>query len=1050
MNIAQWSIKNSTITWVLTAVMTVIGMFAFDNLSRLEDPEFTIKDAVIFTPYPGASAAEVEKEVSDLIESATQQLGQLFYVESHSYRDKSIVKVTIKDKYDKDGLPQVWDELRRKIGDVQNRLPPGAGPSIVNDDFGDVYGVYLAMTGEGYSPKDLYETAKFLRRELLLVPDVKKIVFYGVQQEVIYIEMDRNRMAALGIMPNDISKALGSKNIAVSAGYLTAGANRLALSPTGEFKSEEEFKTLLVNAPGASSRQIPLGDVAKIVRGYQDPPSNLLRFDGQPALGMAISTAEGGNVVTMGEGLDRKLNLLKEQIPLGIELNIVSLQSKSVVAAIDNFILSLIEAVAIVVLVLLFFMGMRSGLIIGAVLVITIMGTFIFMNAFDISLERISLGALIIALGMLVDNAIVVTDGIRVRIDKGESTLDAAKAVVAQTGTPLLGATAVAIAAFAAIGTSQDSTGEYTRSLFSVILISLTMSWFTAVTTTPLLCHVFLKPNKNADNEEPYSGAIYTIYRRILTLAITQRWVTISVIIGVFSLSIFGFGFVKNSFFPDSTRPQFYVDVWYPEGTEIRETGAKIKEIEAQLKTYENVTHVTTQIGGSSPRFLLTYVPEEPYTNFARLLIDVDDFKQIESVSSAIQVDLESMQPAANINVRLFVLGPAKGGKIQLRVSGPDRDEIRKLTAKAKSVILSNPNVKGLRDEWNDPVKLLKPRMADAQARKLGLDRPDIAGALTYGTDGNRVGTYREDDELLPIIARAPASERIDLSNVDQMLVWSPTAQKMVPLGQVVTDIDIDFEDAHIWRRDRVTMQRLHFDQREGLSSELLTEIKGAVELALNVDAAAYLGVPNFDVSNYNSATLPIKFRDQLPIKGKPGYYIAWGGENEDSVKGASAIAEAIPAFFGMMIFIVICLFNSIRKTLVVWLVVPLAIVGVTVGLLLFNQPFGFMALLGFMSLAGMLIKNAIVLVDQIGVELDSGKPPVDAIIDSGISRLIPVAMAALTTILGMIPLLSDAFFVSMAVTIMFGLGFATVLTLIVVPVLYATIYGYKQTTTTN
>jgi multidrug efflux pump subunit AcrB len=502
---------------------------------------------------------------------------------------------------------------------------------------------------------------------------------------------------------------------------------------------------------------------------------------------------------------------------------------------------------------------------------------------------------------------------------------------------------------------------------------------------------------------------------------------------------------VKNSFFPDSTRPQFYIDAWFPEGTAIEETQKQLERVEQQLQTYEGVTHLTTQIGGSSLRFLLTYTPEQAYPNFGRILVDVEDYSVIESLAGKIQHDLETGPVLANFNVRLFVLGPATGGKIQLRISGPDKQELRKLTAKAKSVLSNHPNVKGLRDEWDERVKVVRPIVSDSAMRKLGVDRPDVADSMAYVGEGVRAGVFRENDELLPIVARAPGAERSNLTSLGQTLIWSPVAAQMIPIGQVVTDFDIGFEDAHIWRQDRVTMQRLHFDQREGLSSELMAEIKAEVEKALNVDLAASLGIDNAEGMEHTSATIPIRFLDRLPIKNMPGYYIGWGGELESSVKGSTAIAESIPIFFGLMVFIVIALFNSIRKALVIWLVVPLALVGVTVGLLMFKQPFGFMALLGFMSLAGMLIKNAIVLVDQIGFELETGKDPVEAVMDSGVSRLIPVSMAALTTILGMIPLLGDAFFVAMAVTIMFGLGFATVLTLVVVPVLYATIFGYKR-----
>lgn len=1046
MNPAEWSIRNSTITWVVTFILAAVGMVAFDNLSRLEDPEFTIKDAVIATPYPGASAEEVEREVSDLIERASQELGQLFYVESHSYRDMSIVKVKIKDEYNKAKLPQVWDELRRKISDAQRNLPPGAGPSIVNDDFGDVFGVYIALSGNGYSLKELYETAKFLRRELLTVNDVKKIAFYGVPKEVIYVELQRQRMAALGISPTDITKALGGKNIAVSAGYFGVGNQRLAINPTGEYKSEEQFKDLLISPSGKSGTQIALGDIADIYRDYKDPVSTKLRYDGHPAIGIAISTSEGGNVVTMGDALEQKVRQMSNQIPLGMKFNIISLQSESVTLAINNFLVSLAEAVAIVIVVLLLFMGLRSGLIIGSVLIVTITGTFIFMGMFDINLERISLGALIIALGMLVDNAIVVTDGMRMRIDKGEDPSEAARAVVGQTATPLLGATAVAIAAFAAIGTSQDATGEYTRSLFSVILISLTMSWFTAVTITPLLCKVFLKPSANAGSDkDPYAGGFYQVYRRFLELAIDNRVLSIALTLILFGSSLIGFGYVKHSFFPDSTRPQFYVDAWFPEGTNIAETEAQLKQVEEQILNYQGVTHVTTQIGGGSPRFLLTYSPEQSYPNFGRILVDAENYSAIEALSRQIQTDLEAGPVDANFNVKLFVLGPATGGKIQLRISGSDKEELRKMAAAAKAVIAKHPNVKGLRDEWGDKVKTLRPRVSDTAMRRLGIDRQGVADAMAYSGEGLATGVFRDNDELLPIITRAPVQERTNLSSLDQLLVWSPVAQQMIPIGQVVPDFDIAFESPHIWRRDRVAMLRLHFDQRTGLSSDLLADIKADIEKALNVDVAQKLGLPEDAEIEHTSSTIPVKFQDRLYIKDKPGYYAAWGGENEDADKGSTAIAGSVPVFFGLMVFIIIALFNSIKKTLVIWLVVPLALVGVTLGLLVFQQPFGFMALLGFMSLAGMLIKNAIVLVDQIGFELESGKEPFRAVVESGVSRLIPVSMAALTTILGMIPLLGDAFFIAMAVTIMFGLGFATVLTLVVVPVLYATLFGFHR-----
>jgi len=1048
MNIAEWSIRNKVITWVLTLLMVAVGYTSFFNLSWLEDPEFTIKDAVIITPYPGASAAEVEEEVTNVIEKAAQQMGQLKYVESQSSRGMSIVQVTMKDKYDAASLPQVWDELRRKVNDAQRHLPPGAGPSLVNDDFGDVYGVYVAITSEGYSYKETYEFAKYLQRELLHATDVKRIVLYGNQPEAIYIEMRREKMAEFGISPQDIYNALSAKNLVAPAGNITLGQEYIPVNPTGEFTSEKQFGDLLISSKGTESKHLVfLRDIADIKRDYQEPAKNYLRFNKKPAIGLAISTVQGGNVVTMGESLYDQIQSILPSAPLGMELNVISLQYDAVKESIKGFLVNLAEAVVIVFVVLLIFMGLNSGLIIGGVLLVTIMGTFIFMNILNVTLERISLGALVIALGMLVDNAIVVTDGMRVKMQQGIDALTAAKTVVAQTGIPLLGATIIAILAFAAIGTSQDATGEYTRSLFTVILISLGLSWITAVTTTPLLCATFFKVKEVKPGEEqkdPYAGKFYQLYQRFLSLSIRYRWITVVVVIGLFLGAVAGFGNVKNSFFPDSTRPQFLVDYWFPVGTNIEKTTEQISHAEDILLKQDHVENVASFIGGSQVRFLLTYTPEKQYSNYAQTLITVDDYKVIPEIIAKMQSELQQAFPGAVVNTKPFILGPSKGGKIQLRVSGPDPVKLRELANKARDVMEADPYAKGVYSEWFDMIKVLRPQMAEAQARRAGIDRPDLAKAIGSAVEGVKVGVYRERDELLPVIARAPEQERLDFNNLDNIQVWSPIAQQMIPAAQVASSFDIEFENPYIWRRDRSTMIRVHADVKEGLPSQMLERIKAKVEQTLGVDVTRKTG-KSISPENWNANTIKVKDRDKIPLKDMPGYYIAWGGEVEDSARAQASIAGYVPIFFGLMVLMVIILFNSIRKTLVIWLTVPMAIIGVTIGLLLFDQPFSFMALLGLMSLAGMLIKNAIVLIDQIDTELATGKQPIQAILDSGVSRLIPVAMAAATTILGMVPLLTDAFFISMAVTIMFGLGFATLLTLVFVPVLYAIFFRVKN-----
>ena len=1054
MNIAEMSIQKSVITWVLTLILVAVGAVSFFNLSWLEDPEFTIKEAVIATPYPGASSAEVEEEVTNVIEKAMQELGQLDYVWSRSSRGLSIIHPIIKDKYDKSTLPQVWDEVRRKVNDVQGQLPPGAGPSIVNDDFGDVYGIYLAFTGEGYSYREIYDYVKFLQKELLLVQGVKRITFYANHPEAVYVEMRRDKMAEFGISPKEIYSALAAKNLPAAAGNLTLGKEYIAVNPTGEFTSEQEFRNLLISTRGSGSDSLVyLGDVADIKRGYQEPPRAFMRFDGKPAIGLGISTVEGGNVVKVGEGLTKRFEELESSRPVGIEKHIVSMQSTAVTLAIKGFLINLAEAVIIVVVVLLLFMGLRSGLIIGAVLVITIMGTFIFMDMGDVTLQRISLGALIIALGMLVDNAIVVTDGMRIKMEQGQSALGAARDVIGQTAIPLLGATIVAVTAFASIGTSPDSTGEYCGTLFWVILISLMLSWVTAVTCTPLLCKTFLKSKSvdksNAeDASTPYDGKFYQIYRSVLSICIRFRWVTMAVVVACFAASLFGFGFVKQSFFPDSTRPQFFVDFWFPEGMSINETAFQMERVEKELKDMEGITHLTTQVGGGSPRFLLTYTPENPYQSFARILIDVDDYKRIAEMRAIVRERLNALLPDAIIQTRLFVLGPSTGGKIQLRLYGPEQQVLQKLAATAESILLEDPATEYVRNEARNMVKVVRPQMEDVKSRQMGIDRSDLAQALESAVEGTTVGVYREADELLPIIARLPETERVDLDNLGAIPVWSPAAGRMISADQVVNGFKTEFEDPYIWRRNRAKMITLHADPLSGLTSELFARVKPKIEKALNVDVDQVLGNrlgPEDDpLRDLNEKSLTVQYQDAWPLKGLPGYAMAWGGDAETSAKAGASLGASIPVFFGLMVLIIICLFNSIKKTLVIWLTVPLAIIGVTVGLLLLNQPFGFMALLGLLSLAGMLIKNAVVLIDEIDTQLGSGKPGFEAILDSGVSRLIPVSMAASTTILGMLPLLQDAFFIAMAVTIMFGLGFATLLTLIVVPVLYAIFFRIK------
>lgn len=1049
MNIAEFAIKKSVITWTLTVAFLVLGFISYQNLSRLEDPEFAIKDAIIITPYPGASPEEVEKEVTEQIEKAAQEMGQLKRVKSYSERGLSKVRVTMQDQFDKTELPQVWDELRKKLRDYRKNLPPGAGDPIVIDDFGDVYGVYYALTGDGYTMAELKKVAELLKRELLVVKDVKKITYFAERKEAVYIEMSKSKMTALGISQQEIISALQAKNLVADAGKLKIGPEYMAINITGIFKSEKDFESLLIAS--REGKLIYLKDVANIRRDYIDPPQNILRYNGKDAIGIAISTRLGGNAVTMGEAVQKKIEKLESEIPLGVELKVISLQSETVKNAINGFIVNLIEAIVIVIIVLLFFMGLRSGLIIGFILVLTIACTFMLMKLYGIMLERISLGALIIALGMLVDNAIVVVDGMKVKMQQGIDGLQAAKEVVGQNAIPLLGATAVTVLAFAAIGSAQNSTGEFTQSLYYVILISLSLSWLTAVTTTPLLTKKFIlskKKQSDSNSAKLYDNKFYKGYKRFLEFAIKHRKLSTASVVLLFVISLFGFRFVEQMFFPPSTRPQFMVECFTREGSHIRETEQVVAEMEKYLKEVDGVEFIASAIGGGHPRFLLTYqTPTEATGNYISILVQVDDYRKVKACFQKVQNDLENKFPDVVVNVRKFLLGPGTGGKIQLRINGSDNDKLRHLADKVIEVIREDPQSKSIRTEWGDKVKVIQPVLDEENARRLGISRPMVAQCIKSNFSGSVTGVFREGIELIPIVARAPENERITIENMRDLTIFSPVAGRNIPLLQIVKNIEVVSENSRISRWQRQSMITIHCDARSELSSVLFKRIKPKIEKALNIDVDTYLN-KNYDensLENHKASTIKVKHDDFIPIKDMPGYSISWGGEAETQDEAQEALANALPLFFGIMIFVVIALFNAFKPAIIIWLTVPLALVGVASGLLITNQPFGFMALLGFLSLSGMLIKNAIVLIDQIDVNIKTGMDRYTAVVSSGISRLRPVAMASLTTMLGMMPLLQDDFFISMAVTIVFGLGFATILTLIVVPVMYAMFFKIKS-----
>ncbi len=1020
MSPAQFAIEKKVISWLLILVLGVGGMVAFFALGQLEDPPFTVKDAKILVSYPGASAQQVEEEVTYPVEQALQQMAALDEVVSTSSAGLSQITPSIQNTYGGAALQQVWDELRRKINDmsVRGELPPGTSQPLVMDDFGDVFGLMYAVTGAGYSYAELEDYVDYLRRELILVPGVAKVEITGARQRQVFVEISQSTLASLGISIQRIYDLLATQNTVSRAGEVRVGSESVRINPTGEFTDVGQLEELLISEPGAS-QLIRLGDVARVYQGFAEVPSKIMRFGGMEALVVGVSFTQGVNVVDIGKAIDRRLDELEFALPVGIELHEIYNQPKEVEISVASFLKNLIAAVAIVIVVLLFFMGIKSGVLIGIVLFLTCSGTFILMLQNDIELQRISLGALIIALGMLVDNAIVITEGILIGLQRGQTKLEAANAIVKQTMWPLLGATFIAVLAFAPIGLSPDSTGEFAGSLFWVLMYSLFLSWLTAITITPFLCDLLFKEEiataqaSGQPPADPYQGFIFVAYKKLLDVCMRRRAVTTVVLLAALAAGIAGFGKVQQSFFPPSTTPIFLVDFWLPEGTDIRATDEYVTEIQNRFAADGRIAYFHAVIGGGMPRFMLTYTPEAAYSSYAQLILRVKDPQQVAPLMREVETLLEDDYPEASIKFRRLEIGPSPPAKIEARFTGPDPDVLRSLAAQAKAIFRSDPVATGIRDDWRERSKMVRPQFNEANARRLGIAKRDLDNALLMSFSGINVGLYRDGTNLMPILVRLPESERLSIDTLADVQLWSNTFGRYVQIGEVVDQFRTAWEDPLIQRRDR----------KRTLSALTDPDVFGTE----------------------TAADLFARLRPRVEAIELPdGYFLEWGGEYESSQDAQAALFASLPLGFLLMFLITVVLFNAVRAPLVIWACVPLAIIGVTVGLLVMNKPFGFMALLGLLSLSGMLLKNGIVLLDQINSELAAGKEPYQAVFDSGVSRVRPVSMAAITTILGMIPLLADAFFESMAATIMFGLGFATVLTLIVVPMFYAMFHGYR------
>lgn len=1016
MNIAEFSIKNKILSVIVILICLVGGWDAYQNMSRFEDPEFTIRSALIFTTYPGASPEEVANEVTEPLETVLQQLQEVKKINSTSTAGVSKINVEIKYQFSKNkaALQTVWAKMRNKIDDAQSSLPQAAGKPLVNDDFGDLFGLYYFITGNDYSPAELRRYAKSLQKELLQVPGVAKIQLSGEQKEAIFVEISREQLVTLGSSVNALYDILSQQNAVVSAGNVSIGDQRLIIDPSGAIDTVESIKNLLVST-SADGKIIYLGDIANVYRDYQTPSQQIIRYNGQPAIAMGVSNVAGGNVVVVGKAVDQKIKDAESRRPLGIDIFEYYHQGKVVEESVDDFVVNVIAALVIVIVTLLIFMGFRSAVIIGFVLILTIAATLLTMNLMSIPMHRISLGALIIALGMMVDNAIVVTEGILVGVRRGIKKLEIAKQIISQTRWPLLGGTLVGIIAFAPIGFAPGSTAEYTGHLFWVVFISLMFSWIFAITITPLSCYWLLPEAGNVIEQEKES-AFFRQYKTMMRGALKLRWLMIACAVGLLVVAIWGAQFMTQGFFPRSTTPQLVVDYWLPEGTRIERTENDMKDIEAFIRQMDNVVGVQTLIGQGGIRYMLTYSPESPNSSYGQFLVKVDDYKKLDAMMPRIQRYIATNFPDADAKAWRFVLGPGGGSAIEAEFRGPDPKVLRQLANQATDIMRAERTL-SVKNDWRDPVSVIEPIYSENKGRRAGVSRQDLAEALTKHYSGKQVGVYREGEDLIPIIARNPETATASIDDIKNIQVLSSATGETLPIAQVTNGFRTIWRDGQVRTENRVLVIKAQCDPYpDELAATLLNRMRADI---------AAIELPN-------------------------GYTLQWGGEEKNSSESNDDLMSTIPMGLLAMVLVVVILFGKIKQPLVIWLVVPGLFIGVVFGLVVTGIPLEFMGILGILSLSGLLIKNAIVLVDQMDFEIDSGKARFEAVVDAATSRVRPVMMGTLTTVLGVIPLFFDAFFQSMAVVIVFGLSFATLLTLLIVPVLYATFMKVKATETVS
>ena len=1012
-DLSRWAFDNRKLIYFLVAVLVVGGAYSCYEMSKLEDPEIKVKQAMIVATYPGASAHQVELEVTDVLEKAIRTMGDVDNIESYSYADLAIIQVELLTTVPDAAVEQYWDKLRRRVETARASLPSGASVTV-RDDFGDVFGLFYALTGDGLSDRQLYDYADLVKRSVSAVEGVSRVDLYGKRDECIYVSMLQDRMANLGVRPVEVLATLNGQNATTYSGGYDGGDMRLRVDVSDKFRTIDDIGSMIIQ--GHDADRLRLRDIATIEKGYAEPTRSEMFYDGERAIGILIAASPSADVVKVGAAVEKVARQLKEtRLPAGVECHKIFFQSDRVSDSLGTFVTNLIESVLIVVLVLMLAMGFRSGIIIGTSLVVTVMGSFLFLLSMDGTMQRVSLASFVLAMGMLVDNAIVITDGILVDLKKGKSRREAMCSIGRRTAMPLLGATAIAIIAFLPIFLSPDTAGVYTRDLFIVLAVSLLLSWVLALLHVPLMADRWLHSGKGKGSEgdatadeQLYSGKAYAVLRRCLGLALRHRGATVLVMAALLLLSVIGYGFLRQGFFPDMTYDQMYMEYRLPEGNNFTRVERDLAEIESYLMSRDEVTHITKSVGATPGRYCLVRSVANPSLAYGELIIDFTSSKALENNMDSIQAYLTARYPDAYVKLKRYNL-MFKKYPIEAQFIGPDPAVLHALTDSAMNIMRRSDKVCLVTTDWDPAVPTLSIDYDQAAARALGMSRSDVATSLLAATDGIPIATFYEGIYANTIYLKCLDADGTDIDNLDNATVFNLLSE--TPLRQVASGIDIRWEDPVVPRYDGQRSQRAQCSPVAGVETE-----DARSDIAAQIEA--------------------------LPLPD--GYRLQWQGEKFASDRSMKYLFSNFPLAVILMIAILIMLFKGYRKPLIILCCLPFIIVGVVAVMLLTGKTFNFVAIVGTLGLMGMLIKNGIVLMDEISLQLSLGIEPVKALIDSAQSRLRPIMMASLTTILGMIPLLWDSMFGSLAASIMGGLLFGTLITLLFIPVLYALFFGIR------